>query len=267
MLRPAWTVAAVIGLTAGVGCKTEVHELRYEGSSTIGMNIMPEAARAFEAKSGVKFTNIGNKGSGEGFKAVMAGTVPIGGMSRDLKEAEKSQRPYYRVIGYDAIAVFVHASNPVADLTKAQVRDIFAGKIANWKDVGGKDAPIEVVTEVKSGTRATIQVFKKVVMGDVDFGQTKEIDKPIDCVRAVAASPNAIAHAALPFLQPNTKAIKLDGFEPSAENVRLGAYILGRPLILVSKGPPAGAAKEFFDFMARPEGQAIVSGADFVPVR
>lgn len=240
--------------------------LTYEGSSTIGENVMPEASTAFEAKEKIKFDSIGLKGSGEGIKAVMAGAANIGGLSRALKTEEKAAKPYYQNIGYDAIAVFVHASNPVKALTKDQIKKIFTGKIANWKDVGGKAGPITVVTELQTGDRATVKEFKEMAMDKEAYGPSRQVDKPHDCVGEAAKDSSVITYASSSFKSVGGKMIGVNGVDPTSDNVKSGEYLLSRPLVLVSKEAPTGDAKKFFDFILSPEGQAIV-GKKFVPAK
>ncbi|OQY27606.1 MAG: hypothetical protein B6244_10115 [Candidatus Cloacimonetes bacterium 4572_55] len=253
---------------SGCGKKTEeIKPLSYEGSSTIGEGIMPKAATVFEEKTKIKFSSISLLGSENGFKAVVFGTVDIGGMSRALRKEELQQQPYYQIIGYDAIVIFVNGKNPVCNLSKKQVKGIFTGKITNWKEVGGNDAEIVVVTEIRcGGGRATIEIFRKMALDGADFGVTKEIDKPHDCVKYVAADENSITHASLSFDMVGVETISINNIEPSYGNVKSGSYSLSRPLILLSKELPRGAARQFFDFILTPEGQAIVS-EKFMPIR
>ena len=240
--------------------------LTYEGSSTIGENVMPELAKAFEAKEKIKFNSIGLLGSGKGFKAAMEGKADIGGVSRPLSTEEKKKKPYYQVIAYDAIAVFINEKNTVRELSKEQLKGIFSGKITNWKQVGGRDAGIVVVTEVKSGERATLKEFRELAMDGADFGPSKEFDKPHDCVKNVAADENAITNGTIAFKMAGVKAVGINKVEPSPQNIRSGAYLLGRPLVLVSRELPKGDLSKFYEFVLSAEGQAIV-GKTFVPVR
>jgi phosphate transport system substrate-binding protein len=240
--------------------------LTYEGSSTIGENIMPEATKAFDSKTKIKFTSIGNLGSGKGFKAVMEGKADIGGLSRALTHDEKKLKPYYQNIGYDAIAVFVNEKNQVKSLSKEQIKGIFTGKITNWKEVGGADAKIVVVTEIKTGERATIKAFKEMALDDAEFGPTKEVDKPHECVKAVSGDEFAITHASLAFKGSGVRVVTVNKVEPSPQNIRSGAYLLSRPLLLISKELPSGDKKAFFDFMLSGEGQSFV-GKNFVTVK
>ncbi|OGS02023.1 MAG: hypothetical protein A2204_07550 [Elusimicrobia bacterium RIFOXYA1_FULL_47_7] len=240
--------------------------LTYDGSTTIGENIMPDAAKLFTEKTGIKFDKIGGLGSGKGFKMVMEGSIDIGGVSRALSIEEKRLKPYYQIVGYDAIAVFINEKNPVKSLSKEQVKGIFTGKITNWKEVGGEDASIVVITEIKTGGRATIQEFKDSALDGGEFGPSIEIDRPHDCVKRVGVEINGITHASLAFIQPGAKTVLYNNVEPTSKNVRSGAYILSRPLNIVAKTMPKGELKKFFDFMLSPEGQAIVA-ENFVPVR
>lgn len=238
-----------------------VEKLSYEGSSTIGQNLLPEIAKAFEAKTKIKFESIGIAGSSQGFKAVMEGKVSVAGMSRLLKKEEQAQKPYSEVIGYDVMAVFVNEKNPLKNLSKEQVKGIFTGKITNWKEVGGNNVPISVITEVKGGGRATIEEFKKDVMGGAEYVKSKEIDKPLDCVQEIAKDENAITHASFAFKVKGVKSISLDGNAPTSDK-----YTLRRPLLLIAKESPKGGLKKFFDFALSTEGQKIV-GKYFVPAK
>ena len=259
-------LAVIAAAALACSAKKAPEPLSYEGSSTIGEKIMPEAAAGFEKKSGVKFEKIGDKGSGEGFAAVMGGSVPVAGMSRNLKADERAKNPYYRIIGYDAIAVFVHEANPVKNLTREQLKKVFTGQVTNWKELGWKDQPITVVTEIQAGSRATIAEFKRMVLDGAAYGPSKEIDLPHDCVKHVAGEPSAITFATLAFQLPGVHVTSVDGIAATAEQVRSGAYPLGRPLLLVARAAPEGAAKDFFEYMLSPEGQTFVA-KHFTPVR
>ena len=127
-------------------------ELSYVGSSTIGDNIIPAAAEAFARKTGVKLGSIATQGSGQGLELVLRGTAPLAGVSRGLTLVEKQQRIYYQTIGYDAVAVYVHDSNPVTSLSKAALKGIYTGRIRSWKDVGGKEGPLVVITQTWSAS-------------------------------------------------------------------------------------------------------------------
>lgn len=250
-------------------------DISYSGSSTIGTGVLKEggAVAAFEKKTGRKFSSVDIPGSGKGIMALMDGKVDFAGASRTLKPEEKKAGLSATTIGYDAVAVFVHASNPVKNLTKEELKGIFTGKITNWKEVGGKNAPIVPNTEIIAGKRATIEIFQEKVMSGAQYGKFKEIDLPRDQIVELAKQENGICSVSLGLLaslskteKDKVKAISVAGSDPSDKNVQSGAYIISRPLLLVTKGLPKGEVKEFISFILSPEGQAIVE-KNFVPVR
>lgn len=242
-------------------------EVSYTGSSTIGENIIPEAAKAFTKKTGIKFGTIENPGSGKGLEAVMKGRAKLAGASRPLRANEKRRKLYYQIIGYDAIGIYVHRNNPVASLTGEQVKGIFTGKIKNWMEVGGNDAPIVVITETWGEKRATMIEFQKLAMDGAEYRADRiEVNKPRDQAAKLAGEENGIISVSIAFARPEIKAIIFDNVAPEPENVRSGAYLLSRPLLLVTKGLPKGDLEKFFDFIISPEGQRIVS-KKFVAVK
>lgn len=249
-------------------------DLTYSGSSTIGTGILTAGAtNAFEKKKGVKFKSVDIPGSGKGLKALIEGKVDIAGASRPLKAEEKKEKLSAATIGYDAIAVFVHKNNSVKKLTKDQLKGIFTGKIKNWKEVGGKDAPIVPNTELLDGKRATIEMFQEHVMDGAAYAKFKQVDLPRDQIVELAKEENGICSVSLGLLatlgsdiKGKVKAIAVDGTEPTEKNVQSGAYLISRPLLLVTKGVAKGEAKDFISFMLSSEGQAIVA-KNFVPVR
>ncbi|WP_054696526.1 substrate-binding domain-containing protein [Geotalea toluenoxydans] len=124
-------------------------DITYSGSSTIGTGILKAgAADAFANKTGKKLASIEIPGSGKGVKALIEGKVMVAGASRPLKPEEKKEKLSSTTIGYDAVTVFVHKNNPIKNLSKEQLKGIFTGKIKNWKEVGGKNAPIVPNTEI-----------------------------------------------------------------------------------------------------------------------
>lgn len=251
-------------------------EVRYSGSSTIGQSVLQAAGarRAFESKTGVKFAALEIPGSGKGLEALLAGKVNVAGASRPLKADEKAKGVVGTVIGYDAVAVFVNAANPVEKLTRAQLKGIFTGRIKNWKEVGGKDAPIAVNTEIQGAKRATMEMFNELAMDKEPYGAGfKEIDLPKDQIVEVAKDVNGIGTPSLGLLsavprdlRAKVKAVPVDGVPPTHDAVRDGSYPLGRPLNLATMGAASGAAKAFIDFMLSPAGQAFVE-KDFVGVK
>jgi phosphate transport system substrate-binding protein len=258
-MRPTSLAFCAVLVALHPACKREQPPIEYEGSSTIGLGVMPELTDAFARETGIKFTRVGTAGSSEGFKAVMAGKVPLGGMSRRLTPAERAQSPYFQIIGYDALVVFVNQKNPVRDVSMKQLKSIFAGRIRNWKEVGGEDAPIEVASEPKNSPHGTFELFKAAVLGDEEIKATRELDQPLDCVKLVATDPHGITFAARAFNQPGTVTLSVEGSSASREAVLGGGYPISRPLLLLSKDTPEGSTKRFFEYALSPAGQKIVA--------
>ncbi len=235
-------------------------ELSYSGSSTIGDNIIPAAARMFREKTGVNFSSIENPGSGKGMKAMIEGRVDISGASRPLKDSEKKEKIFYQVIGYDAIGIYVHKDNPVNKLTGNQLKEIFTGDIKNWLEVGGNDAPIVCITEIMGEQRGTMLVVQNIAMDGAAYRADRlEVDKPEHQVEALIKNKNGIAYVSIAFERPGIKVISIDNISAEPKNVRSGAYLLSRPLLLVTLGLPKGERKEFIDFMLSPDGQKSVA--------
>jgi len=211
-------------------------------------------------------------GSGVGIAALIDGTCDIAMASRPMKTKElKSARgkginPLATVIAKDGIAIIVHPSNPLSEITLAQLKDIYTGKISNWKDVGGKPGKIVVISrDVASGT---FEVFKKIVLKGA---KTRADALMLASNKAVATTvektPGAIGYVGLGYISSKVKALAVDGVEPTKETVVSGKYKLARPLYLYTDGKPTGLAKEFIDFVLSPEGQKIVDKIGFVPVK
>jgi phosphate transport system substrate-binding protein len=242
------------------------HSLSYEGATTIGTNIMPKATELFRARTGVTFSYIGGAGADAGFKAAVEGRVTFGGVARELTVDEKARVGGYEVIGYDVIGVFVNAENSVKSLTRAQLKEIFSGRAANWKKCDGPDRVITVYSEKLSGGRATVKAFKDMVLGSEKYGPLKELEDATDCIRDVATDAGGITASSMSFAIPGITALSVDGTAPSRGAVQSGVYPLKRPLILVTKDVPTGDTKAFLDFMLTSEAQAMI-GRKFVPAK
>ncbi|MGE5578001.1 MAG: phosphate ABC transporter substrate-binding protein [Syntrophothermus sp.] len=233
--------------------------------STSVQPIAEMLAEEFQAQNPGVRINVQGGGSSAGVKAAQTGAAQIGTSSRELKEDEKKNL-YQALIARDGIAIVVHPENKVADLTVAQVQKIFAGKITNWKEVGGKDAPIRVIIrEAGSGTRGA---FEELVMGKVAVTDRAIVQGSTGAVRqTVSGDPNAIGYISFDALGKEVKSLKVEGVEPRAENVKNGKYKVARPFLFLTKGAPAGIVKAFIDFVLSDGGQAIVAEEGLVRVK
>jgi phosphate transport system substrate-binding protein len=239
--------------------------LTYEGASTIGSKILPEATKIYTQRTGVPFGAIGTAGAGAGFNAVVAGKVSFGGLASEMTAQEKARITEATVIGYDVMGVFVNPHNPVKSLTMAQLKEIFAGRATNWQQLGGPNLPITVYSEKLSGGRATVKAFKSMVLGTEEYGPVKELDDATDCVEDVAKDATGITASSMSFATPHVTALAVDGAKPESKAVQSGAYPLKRPLTLIAVNPSKDV-KAFFDFMVTKEAQEIVAKS-FVPAK
>ncbi len=269
-----WIISAALIATVGVaGCKKKsgggsagtkggkADTITIAGSTSV----QPFAEKwAEEYKGGQVDVQAG--GSTAGIKAVKEGTAAIGMSSREL-HADEGAGLVATVVARDGIAVIMHPSNPVSDLTVEQVRDIYSGKITNWKDVGGADKGITVITrEEGSGTRGA---FEELVMGkDHPIAASSIVQGQTGGVRTmVTGDEAAIGYISIGQLTPKVKAVKLGGVEATEANVANGSYAVKRPFLFITKGEPTGAAKAFIDYVLSPEGQELARKEGLVPAK
>ncbi len=209
-----------------------------------------------------KSINVQGGGSSSGIQAAMTRAAQIGMSSRELNPEEKVLQEF--IVAWDGLAIIVHPSNPVDDLSLEQVRRIFTGQIISWKEVGGPDRNIHIVTrEEGSGTRGA---FQEMVMGKERITKKSIVQDSNGTVReVVAGDPYAIGYISLGLLEARVKAIKLDGIEPCLDNIVNRNYKLVRPFILITNGPPSGEARDFIQFILSSEGQELIQRQGLIP--
>lgn len=240
------------------------------GSTTV-FPIAQAAAEKFSDATGINVTVKGG-GSGVGIAALIDGTCDIAMSSRAMKKEEvekaksKGVNPVEHKIAYDGLAIVVHPSNPVNALTIAQLRDIYSGKINNWKELGGKDMKIIVVSrDTASGTYGS---FHELVLKDEKLRADALLLASNKAVaEAVAQTEGAIGYIGLGYISKAVKVLEIEKVKPSKETVLDGTYKLSRPLFLYTNGEPKGAVKVFIEFILSAEGQKIVEEQGFVPLK
>lgn len=204
-------------------------------------------------------------GSGAGIEAVTAGTVDIGNASRALKDEEKANGIVENVVAIDGIAVVTDPANKVEDLTKDQLTKIYTGEITNWKDLGGSDSPIVVIgRESGSGTRGAFEELLKV---EDQCVYASELDSTGAVMAKVAATPGAIGYVSLDVIDDTVKTLKLDGVEPTEENIKAGSYSLSRPFVMATKGEiseQSELVQNWFEYIKSSEGQEIIKSVGLI---
>lgn len=243
--------------------------LSVAGSTSV-QPLAEKLAEAFMAANPQVEIDVQGGGSSVGVKSAGDGTVAIGMASRKVKDEEMQTYPdlVVTVIARDGIAIIAHPDVTVDGLTKEQVRDIFAGVITNWKEVGGADKPIVVVSrEEGSGTRGA---FQDMVMGGEEppIVSTAILQPSNGAVRTtVASTPDAIGYISFGYLDDSVKALAVNGVAPTAENALNGTYPVVRPFNMITKGEPTGLAKAWLDWILSDAGQQIVAEEHYLPVR
>ena len=206
-------------------------------------------------------------GSSAGVEAAQNGTADIGNASRNLKDEEKAAGIAENIVAIDGIAVIVDNTNTVEDLTKEQLSKIYKGEITNWSEAGGSDMPVVVVgREAGSGTRSA---FEELLELEEQCKYANELDSTGAVMAKVAATPGAIGYVSLDVLDDTVKAVKLDGAEPTEENIKAGNYFLSRPFVMATKGEIAeqnDLVKALFDYIYSPEGDELVKSVGLIAV-
>ncbi|MEI7990068.1 MAG: phosphate ABC transporter substrate-binding protein [Chloroflexota bacterium] len=255
---------------------TEGGQLQIAGSTTVQPLAEKLAGEYTKLNSGVTI-DIQGGGTSVGITSAGEGTVEIGNASRALKDEEKKKFPDLKefTIAFDGIAVVVNPNVKLDTLTKDQVRDIFSGKVTNFKDVGGPDASITIVSREEGGGTRT--AFEDMVMLAKD-ANGKDVKTPIfekailqqsngQIRTTIATTENSIGYLSFGFLDSSVKALKLDGIEPTVDNVKNNTYKVSRPLNMLTKGDPKPLAKAFIDFILSDEGQKIVVAEGYMSIK
>ncbi len=228
-----------------------------------------EIAAAYEKHTGIRI-DIDGGGATKGIRQVSSGATDIGGSCRFKLPSEESEQHATLVpVAWDALAVIAHPDNPVEDLNMQQVRDIYLGRITNWKELGGHDAPLRLL--VRKGKISGVgRTIRKLIFADYDqeFVAAEIFDSTGPLEQAVEKDTNAIAITGISSARKrNVKLLNLNGKEPSYENIKNGDYLLYRPLYLAynSSNPNAEEVKKFIQFIHGREGQDVLRRNGTVP--
>jgi phosphate transport system substrate-binding protein len=257
--------------------------IQVKGSDTM-VNLGQAWAEKFMEENLANFVAVTGGGSGTGLSSLISGTCDIAMSSRNIKEKEislagqKGINPYGIKVALDGLAVVVNPNNPVSRVTIDKVAAVFTGRITNWKELGGIDEKIVILSrEVNSGTHV---YFKEHVLRKNDPNSKEEfaanalmLSSSQAIADEVAGNTAAIGYYGMGYISVKQKPLSVAKDEnseyeaPTIENVINGKYPISRPLFFYTNGEPGGLVKKFVDFVLSQEGQEIVLKTDFVPLK
>jgi len=247
------------------GCtRTSARAVSLLGSTSIQPFAEMLAERYSKDRPG-EFVEVQGGGSTAGLQAAGSGLANIGMCSRSLTAKEALVFTSI-LIARDGLALVVSPDNPVVKLSVLQIRALFAGRVTNWSEVGGKDGPIRPITrEEGSGTRES---FVRLVMGNERISGRALTQESNGAVKElVKGDPAAIGYMSLGLVGKDLRAVTVDGMQPTVENVLAGTYHLVRPLLFVTKGAATPTAQEFINFVLSPQGQNMLATEGLVRIR
>lgn len=239
------------------------------GSSTIAP-VLSDIAKAFEKAHKTYRVDVQTGGSSRGINDARKSLADIGMVSRALKAKESDLHVY--LLAKDGLAIITHKNNVLSELTTDQIRNIYLGKITNWKELGGMNKKIVVVNKAEG--RSTLELFLKffklknseikasVVIGDNEQG-----------IKTVSSNPSSIAYVSVGTAEYNQsvgvpiRLLAFKGIDAKVLNVEKGEYPLSRELNLVTKLKPSGAVKDFIDFATSKASHEIIREHYFVPIQ
>ena len=246
-------------------------DLRIDGSTTV-LPIAQKAAEVFMKKNPSVRVYVSGSGSGTGIKALLDGTTDIADSSREAKEKEIAEGKEKGVsltahkIALDGIVPIVHPSMKINNVRIEQLRDIYNGKIKSWREIGGPDRPIAVVSrDTSSGTYEVWE--EKILKGDRVRPDALLVASNGQAVQTVAGNKYAIGYIGIGYIDKSIKALKVNDKTTSASSVRDSSWPIARPLFMYTNGKPAGVIAKFIGFMLSKEGQKIVNEVKYVSIK
>ena len=274
LVRTFLAALALLSLTVpafAASSASPASEVVINGSTTV-LPVIQKTGEAFMAANPGVALSISGGGSGNGIKALNDGLCQIAMSSRDMKANEKELatskkvNPVRFAVAVDALVPVVHPSNRVKDLTREQLSDIYMGKIKNWKEVGGADGKIVIISrDTSSGTYETWEemVMKKQKVTPAALLQASNGA----VVQAVSKNKNAIGYIGFGYLDKSVKKLNMGGTEATPATALSRQWPIARELYVFTNGQPTGAIKDFIAFLVDPQkGQKLVQEVGFIPL-
>ncbi|MDR1515022.1 MAG: phosphate ABC transporter substrate-binding protein [Synergistaceae bacterium] len=263
---------AVLTASLFAGAAFGAEEISINGSTTI-LPFAQSTAEAFMKINPSTRISVSGGGSGNGAKALIDGVTSIAAMSREMKSEEadaakaNGRNPVKHIVAVDCIVPVVHPSNPVKDLTTGQLRDIYSGKITNWKEVGGPDKKIAVIgRDTSSGTYEVWN--EKIMKGEQVTPRALIVASSGALVQAVAGNTLAIGYDSLGYVNEKLiKALSIEGVQGTPDTARSGKIVTSRNLFMYTNGNPGGDIKKYLDFLVSDDGQRYVAREGFVTLK
>ena len=255
----------VLPIISSSGCRKTGNSITLAGSTAFQPFAEELAEMYMRAHPGARI-NVQGGGSIVGIQSAREGAADIG-MADLLKLPQEVEGELNSVIvAKDGIAIVVNPANKIENITLKDARNIFSGQIRNWKDLGGEDHAINVISrEEGSGTRRS---FEELVLKGVRLSSEALFQDSNGTIReSVATSPYSIGYISIGFLSEKVKPLKLDGVIPTNENVIADIYPLARPVFFMTRGEPSGLVKEFIDFVMSREGQKLIKEKGLIPAK
>ena len=242
--------------------------IQWAGCGISKKAFMKELAKAYTKKTGIK-VKLSGGGATKGIRNAAKGVIDIGGACRVSLERHPEERDAFQIpVAWDALVVFVHKDNPVDNISFKQLRNLYLGKITNWKQLGGKNAQIELY--VRRGKMSGVgRTLRELVFANYDqkFKATYVVKSSGPVEKGVVKNLNGIGVSGISSAKKRKlKLLKLDGKAPTYENIANGSYALYRPLYLVIKrGNKAALVRDFIKYAVSKEGQDIIRKQGTVP--
>jgi phosphate transport system substrate-binding protein len=253
---------------SGTSCSLNAQDFKISGSTSVQPLLLKLTEVYMKNNPDIKITVEGIT-SGEGINAVIEGLTDIGSASRDLIEKERELILMKEIkldkvtIAIDGVVPIVNPANKVSNVTLDQLKDIYTGKIINWKELGGKNSPITIVTQVPQ-TEAN-DIWNKVVMKKEDTKDEEQVrDSCKEVIQAVAFDINAIGYIRFKATDSSVKALKVNGFNATEENILSNKYPVSSFLFLFIKETPSEPIQKFIDFITCTEAKMLIKNEGYV---